>query len=217
MDVGSPYLAIFPRVWGATLLALHRTVAPMTGREVARRAGVSQPAALAALDHFVEHGLVRSQPAGRANLYSLNDEHLLVSAVDAAFGVRGLLVKQMAVQVSHWEVEPRHISLFGSMARGDGDTKSDVDILIVRPLLRGNSDEFVWNGQVDAFAHQVELWTGNRAAIVELSLDELRSQHSEKRALLQEVRRDGIRVTGEPLDRVLLQKPERHVRRAAAR
>ena len=189
----------------------------MTGREVARRAGVSQPAALAALDHFVEHGLVRSQQAGRANLYSLNDEHLLVSVIEGAFGARGELVKQMAAQVSHWEVQPRHISLFGSTARGDGNTKSDIDILIVRPLVRTNSDEFVWNGQVDAFAHQVELWTGNRAAIVELSLDELQSQHRDGRALLEEIRRDGIRVVGEALDRVLLQKPERHLRRALAR
>jgi predicted nucleotidyltransferase len=217
MDAASPYLAVFPRVWGAVLLALHRTVAPMTGREVARRAGVSQPAALAALDHFVEHGLVRSQPAGRAYLYSLNDEHLLVSAVDQVFDVRAELIKQIAAGVIHWEIEPRHISLFGSMARGDGDTKSDIDVLVVRPLLQSASDDSVWRGQLDVFVHQIDVWTGNRAALVELSFEELQKLHRNKGALLQEIRRDGIRAMGENLDKLLLMKPERTLRQAGAR
>jgi hypothetical protein len=94
---------------------------------------VSQPAALAALDHFVEHGLVHSQPAGRANLYSLNEEHLLVSAVDAIFEAREALVKRIGAAVSHWEILPLHLSLFGSVSRGDGDANSDIDLLVVRP------------------------------------------------------------------------------------
>jgi predicted nucleotidyltransferase len=210
MDVARPYLALLPPVRAATLLALRRTVAPMTGREVARRAGVSQPAVLEALKQFVEHGLVWSQPAGGANLYSLNEEHLLVAAVDEIFDVRAKFVNRMAAAVSHWEIPPLHVSVFGSMARGDGGRDSDIDLLVVRPrFVDEESDDFVWRGQLDTLVHEVKLWTGNRAALVELSSEELRTMNRDKHRLLTEIRRDGIRVCGEYLDKILLRKPER--------
>lgn len=217
MNVGSPYLAVFPRVWGATLLALHRTVAPMTGREVARRAGVSQPAALAALGHFVEHGLVRSQPAGRAYLYSLNDEHLASAGVAKIFGIRAALVERLKQALSHWELPPAHLSLFGSVARADGDATSDVDLLVVRPRLAGDNEAVVWRGQLDTLVHDIELWTGNRAALVELSHDELASMRRDNHRLIREARRDGILVGGESLDKVRPAKPRRSREPAVAR
>ena len=158
-----PISALLQPVRAAVLLALRRTVSPMTGREVARRAGVSQPAALQALGLLVEHGLVHSQVAGRAYLYTLNEEHLLLEAVEAgALDVRARFVKRMAAAVSHWESAPLHVSLFGSMARGDGDTESDVDVMIVRPgFVDQASDDLVWRGQLEMLVHEIDLWTGN--------------------------------------------------------
>ncbi|MHB8533753.1 MAG: nucleotidyltransferase domain-containing protein [Solirubrobacteraceae bacterium] len=218
MDVARPYLALLQPVRAATLLALRRTVAPMTGREVARRAGVSQPAALEALKQFVEHGLVWSQPAGGANLYSLNEEHLLVAAVDELFDVRAKFVNRMAAAVSHWEIPPLHVSVFGSMARGDGGRGSDIDVLVVRPGSGDDdSDDVVWRSQLDTLVREVRLWTGNRAAVVELSSEELRTMNHDKHRLLTEIQRDGIRICGEYLDKILLQKPERARQRSVAR
>lgn len=208
MDVSRPYLALLQPVRAAVLLALRRTVSPMTGREVARRAGVSQPAALQALGLLVEHGLVHSQVAGRAYLYTLNEEHLLLEAVEAVFDVRARFVKRMAAAVSHWEIAPLHVSLFGSMARGDGDTESDVDVMIVRPgFVDQASDDLVWRGQLETLVHEIDLWTGNRAALVELSWGELQKMHDERHGLLQAIRRDGILVTGKRIEGVLLDKP----------
>lgn len=205
MNVARPYLALMQPVRAATLLALRRTVTPLTGREVARRAGVSQPAALTALDHLVAHGLVRSQPAGRANLYSLNEEHLLVAALTDVFEVRAGLVKRIAESVRHWEIPPLNVTLFGSMARGDGDTQSDVDLLVVRPgRVDDSSDNDVWRGQLDTLAHEIDQWTGNRAALVEISEEEARTLSRRQHRLLHDVRRDGVRVSGETLDELAL-------------
>lgn len=209
MDIAKPYLALLQPVRAATLLALRRTVAPMTGREVARRAGVSQPAALSALNHLVEHGVVRSQPAGRAKLYTLNAEHLLVAAVDAVFDVRAELVKRIAAAISNWELQPLNVSLFGSVARGDGDTESDIDLMVVRPLLADEgADGVVWQSQLDTLVHEIEAWTGNRAAPMVLGADELRAMSSQKHRLLEDVRRDGLLITGAGIDRILLSKPQ---------
>lgn len=208
MNVAQPYLALLQPVRAATLLALRRTVAPMTGREVARRAGVSQPAVQEALKHFVEHGLVRSQPAGAANLYSLNEEHLLVAALNEVFGVRAELVGRMAGAIGHWEVPPLHVSLFGSMARADGDTQSDIDVLVLRPEFADEQGQLVWHGQLDTLVHEVKQWTGNRTAVVELSPEELQTMNRAKHRLIHEIRRDGIRVCGDSLDKILLRRRE---------
>lgn len=209
MNVAQPYLALLQPVRAATLLALRRTVAPMTGREVARRAGASQPAVQEALKHFVEHGLVRSQPAGAANLYSLNEQHLLIAAIDQAFDVRAKFVSRMAQAIGNWEIPPPHVSLFGSMARADGDTQSDIDLLVLRPEVADEEAELVWHGQLDTLVHEVKLWTGNRTAVVELNSDELQTMNRTKHRLLDEIRRDGIRVCGDTLDKILLRRRER--------
>jgi predicted nucleotidyltransferase len=207
MDLEKPYLALLQPVRAKVLLSLHRTVAPMTGREAARRAGVSQPAALETLGHLVEHGLVHSQAVGSAYLYTLNEKHILVEALDAVFSVRTNLVKRMAASVSRWQVQPLHVSIFGSAARGDGDTKSDIDVLVVRPpFIDGDSDTVGWRGQLDTMIHEIDLWTGNRASLVELSVDELRTLDHERRRILQDIRRDGILVTGTKIDDLLIGK-----------
>ena len=203
MDVSYPFLVLLPRVWGATLLALGRTVGPLTGREVARRAGVSQPAALQALKHFVAHGLVDAQPAGRAHLYSLNDEHLAAKAVEMILGMRSALVARIKQSLSHWEFAPDHLSLFGSFARGDGDTQSDIDVLVVRPDLTDESENSIWRDQLDTLVNEIVQWTGNRAAFVEVGRDELASMDHLNDRLLAEVRREGIVVWGDSLDTVL--------------
>jgi predicted nucleotidyltransferase len=190
----------------------------MTGREVARRAGASQPAVLEALKHFVEHGLVRSQQAGAANLYSLNEEHLLVAAVDEMFDARAEFVRRLAAALSRWEIPPVQVSVFGSMARADGDKKSDIDLLIVRPPFADEEfDDVVWRGQLDTLVNEVKLWTGNWAAVVELSPEELQTMNRKKHRLLNEIRRDGIHVCGEDLDKILLRRPERVRPRSVAR
>lgn len=59
---------------------------------------------------------------------------------------------------------PRHASLFGSVARGDGSVESDVDLLVVCPP-RISADDPTWRAQLDTLAVDVYEWTGNHASI----------------------------------------------------
>lgn len=208
MDVSYPYLALLSRVSGATLHVLGRTTAPMTGRQIARLAGASQPAVQAALTHLVEHGLVDSQPAGRANLYALNREHIAIPAVEAALGMRATLVDRLRELVARWSASDpdlMHLSLFGSAARGDGDTHSDIDLFIVRRDSR-DADDSTWRSRIVDLQNRVERWTGNRAAPIDVSWAELRQMSQGRARLLVDVRRDGIRVFGCPIDELLRQE-----------
>jgi predicted nucleotidyltransferase len=87
-----------------------------------------------------------------------------------------------------------HASLFGSTARGDGDTQSDVDLVVIRPAAVDEEDP-TWREQLDRLAQRVESWTGNHSAIIELGEMEL----SHPSPALRDVRAEGIDLAGTPI------------------
>ena len=116
------------------LVALSRTTRPLTGSEIAKlvRRG-TRPGVQRALHRLVAHGLVNSQEAGRAILYVLNRDHLAFPAVESLAEMRSEFLRRMREAIAGWDVQPVHVALFGSAARGDGDVEADIDVLIVRP------------------------------------------------------------------------------------
>lgn len=175
---------------------LHGTTRPLTGREVARlvRAG-SQPAVNAALRRLAEEGLVRAEEAGNAYLYTFNREHLGAHAVELLAGIRAELERRLRAEITDWEISPAHVSIFGSAARGDGDPSSDIDIFIVRPAGVAEDDPG-WRQQLERLADHVHDWTGNNAALSEVSAADVRRLRHERPPIVDELRRDAITLAG---------------------
>src|SRR6266508_3319456 len=169
MDLSRPWAPIRSPIDMEVLRVLQGTTRPLTGREVARlvRAG-SQPAVNAALRRLAEEGLVRAEEAGNAFLYTLNREHLGAPAVELLAGIRTELERRLRAEIAEWEIAPAHVSIFGSAARGDGDTRSDIDVFVVRPAGVAEDDPG-WREQLERLADHVHDWTGNHAAISEVS------------------------------------------------
>jgi predicted nucleotidyltransferase len=196
MDVAHPYTAIGPTLDSEVLSVLAGTVRPLTGREVARLTGrSSHSGVLEVLNRLVEHGLVDRQEAGRALLYSLNREHLAAPAVDVLAGMRAELLNRIRHAIQAWEIVPVSVSLFGSTARGDGSTSSDVDLFVVRPRDVAEEDA-AWQAQVDDLATQVERWTGNHAGIAEVGEAEIGQLRKEEPPIVAELRSDAIALAG---------------------
>jgi hypothetical protein len=84
----------------------------------------------------------------------------------------------------------------------DGDTASDVDLLVVRPEAVGEDDP-VWREQLEGLADAVRAWTGNHAGIIELSQDEFAALPVQRPPILDDLRAGGIDLAGEKLRRVL--------------
>jgi predicted transcriptional regulator len=133
MDVSKPFAAISTGVDADVLVVLAGSTKPRSGRELARRAGRSNTGVQHVLDRLVEHGLVNREKVGRTFIYELNRDHLLAPTVEQMAGARAELIHRLRKLIGAWEPAPVHASLFGSAARGDGDTSSDIDLLIVRP------------------------------------------------------------------------------------
>lgn len=206
MDVARPYTAICPTLDSGVLSVLAGTTRPLTGREVARLAGrSSHSGVLNALERLVEHGVVDREEAGRALLFTLNREHLAAPAVDVLAHMRSELLDRLRSAVDSWEIAPVHVSLFGSAARGEGDTDSDIDLFIVRPK-KVDSEDPRWREQLDLLARRVQRWTGNRLGIAEVGKAEIPRLRKDEPPILDELRADAITIAG-PEAKTLLGRP----------
>lgn len=179
------------------------TSRPLTGREISRLLRrPSHSGVIAALDRLVNQGLVDREEAGRAFLFTLNREHLAAPAAELLADLRGELLHRIRDAVDAWPVKPEHVSLFGSAARGDGDTGSDIDVFVIRREGIDHQDPH-WREQLDLLTWQVERWTGNPARIAEVGQAEVALLRKDRPALADELRADAISLAGSELSDVL--------------
>ena len=203
MDLSAPYSVLLGRAEGRVLSTLAGTTRPLSGREVARLSGTSPNGAWKTLRRFVEHGLVTEREAGgRTLLYMLNRDHVAADAALRLTDLRAALIGRLTAQVESWLVPPVHVSLFGSAARGDGDTGSDVDLVVVRPRDVDEEDE-QWRTQLDGLADAVLGWAGNHAGISEIPHADISRLRRERPAILDELEHDAITLVGPPVRELL--------------
>src|SRR5262245_30675620 len=109
----------------------------VTGRELARRAGVSHPRALAALALLTDMGLTTARRLPRTDLYQLNRDHVLVPVLDALFEreamLRAAFTDWLRVEIVGRALPVSEAYVFGSTARGEATAASDVDLALVCP------------------------------------------------------------------------------------
>ena len=203
MDWLRPHAVITPSLHGDVMMALARLRRPVTGRELAADIGASHEGVRQVLLTLEEQGLVLSQPAGRSRLVTLNRDHLAVGAIDAMAAMRAEFFDRARAMVASWPTpRPESVVVFGSVARGDADSASDVDVLIVRPE-RVSPDEPGWIDRSAGLAASMTLWTGNRCDLVEYTAHELRKPTRARSAFVKAIVADGVTVYGKPLGRLL--------------
>jgi predicted nucleotidyltransferase len=202
MDVSRPYLAISPSIDTELLVAVAGSREARSGRRLAEEIGRSRTGVQHVLDRLVDEGLIHRFEAGRAFLYTFNHDHLLANAVQQMAGARGELVHRLREVAGTWQIEPIHLSLFGSAARGDGDNESDIDLFIVRPGQIAPEDH-QWRTQVDQLSDRVHAWTGNNAGIVEIEEARVPALRRRRPPALRELGRDAIDIAGTPVHELL--------------
>jgi predicted nucleotidyltransferase len=196
MDVARPYTAVCPSLDGEVLRVLSGTASALTGREVARLTGrSSHSGVLSVLNRLTEHGLVTRVELNSAALFSLNREHIAYPAVAALAGLRAALLDFIREAVRMWDVQPIHLSMFGSAARGDGNTRSDIDLLVVRPEEVEEEDPR-WREQFETLREAIERKTGNVVSMLEISEPELDRLRDEEPPIVEALRAEAITLSG---------------------
>jgi predicted nucleotidyltransferase len=199
MDLKSPISTVVPSLDGPVLLVLARAEEGLSGRQIHKLAGSGSVAGVRlVLQRLAATGLVHVDDLGNSLLYRLNRKHLVAPIVEQLADLRSTLVGRLADEISGWRIPPVHASVYGAIARGDGDLDSDVDLLLIRP----DQHEFVdvlWEEQVGRLMQTVVDLTGNPAHVFELSRTELAGHLDTEDPILNDWIRPSIELTGVPL------------------
>jgi len=117
--------------------------------------------------------------------------HLAAPAIIAIAAQRDELIARLRHEIAQWPDPASYAAIFGSAARGEMRTDSDIDLLLVRPMTAGKG----WPDDVAALAAQASRWTGNDVRPLEYGELELKDAANE--AVLREIAEEGITVYGE--------------------
>jgi hypothetical protein len=197
MDLGRPLTVVTPTVDADVLTVLASAEAEFTGRQVHQVAGRhSEKGVRNCLHRLVGQGIVKARPARRADLYSLNRNHLAAPHIVALAGLRRELLERISAELATWGEPPVFAALFGSAATGRMRPDSDIDLFVVRPRsVDVESPE--WRRRADSLSTQVTAWTGNDARVLELGEDEAERGLESGETVLADLRSEGIVLYGQ--------------------
>jgi hypothetical protein len=196
VDLSRPLTVVAPTVDADVLAVLANAEAEFTGRQVHQVAGRhSEKGVRNALHRLVGQGIVSSRRAGKADLYSLNRNHLAAPHVAALAALRHELLARISGELAGWVEAPVFAALFGSAATGRMRPDSDIDLLVVRPDLLDVEDPR-WRRQLDGLSAEVTAWTGNDTRVLELGEAEVRRGLESDEPVLADVRAEGIVLFG---------------------
>jgi predicted nucleotidyltransferase len=202
MDFSRPYSVISYPLDSAILHVLTGTTQGMTGRRIAELTESTQEGARKALRRLVDTGIVEQQEAGNAILYRFNRRHLAAPAVERLTDIRRALLDRLTDAFESWTPPPLHASLFGSAARSDGTTASDVDLFVVRPASTDDDDR-AWREQIERLPDEVHAWTGNSANIVDIPESGLPDLRRRRPAIVRNLEGDALTLIGPEISTLL--------------
>lgn len=117
----------------AVLRALRDSREGMSGRAVARAAGVNHQACAAGLKRLESLGIIQRQGAGKTQLVRLNFNHFLVKEALLPLLRRERDLQAQIRELIRNELKTSALSatIFGSTARGEAEPGSDIDVLVL--------------------------------------------------------------------------------------
>ena len=132
MDLTDPTRAVTATLDGPVLAVLAVAGKPLTAGEVAALTPRgSEIGVRKSLARLVEQGIVRATEMGRNRVHELNREHVAAPVAEALAGLRLALWRRFRSTLGGWNPKPTYGCVFGSAARGDGDVRSDIDLLLI--------------------------------------------------------------------------------------
>ena len=174
MDFTRPLEALIPGAPGRLLGALARVEAELPVSTLAAVAGVGRTRASAVLKVLAELGVISRRQVGPTVLVRLERANAAGQLVARLGGLRMQVIEEMRGLAGDLDPQPLSLTLFGSLARGDADIASDIDILAVRPA--GGSER--WAASLTGFSSKAQVLTGNRVQILDYDLSGLQQRYA---------------------------------------
>ncbi|WP_166350630.1 nucleotidyltransferase domain-containing protein [Phytoactinopolyspora limicola] len=186
MLFNEPFGGVIPGPQGTVLAVLLRTDAPLTGRQI--HAMVSDRHSLwsvqEALKALFQLGLTHTQSIGRATVHTINEDHYFTAPLRALLDPMASLTDTVRHSVGD-SVEA--VILFGSLARGEAHSGSDVDLAVIAPS--------GWDGRTeleDAVLSRI----GNDCEILVFSRSEFTRLAAAREPVVDKILTDGVPLVG---------------------
>lgn len=180
----------------AILRYLSLTGLELNGRQIARAIDISPPTVNRALAELGKEGVLIQRNVGRAYLYRLNgDNWLAEELLIPLFQKERELLERALSEVLDDVPSILSAILYGSLARGEEEPFSDVDLLIVTD--NGVKARDVLEERAINFLERY----GNVLSLYILDLDEFRNLYQQRDELLREILAEGRVIAGQsPLE-----------------
>jgi predicted nucleotidyltransferase len=199
VDYRRPVEALIPGVQGRVLGVLARTSTNLTMRAVAELAGVSPQQASVVIGRLVELGVVERRDVPPASLVRIAPDNVAAQAVQAIVGLREAALDRLTVLALDIRPVPTSLVVFGSFARGEADSTSDIDVLAVRPPGLPIEDDG-WTDSLGSWADRATRVVGNPVNLVEATTEEIPALlRREGRSVWRDAAREGVVLIGSPL------------------
>ena len=178
--------------------------APLSQRELARRAGVSLRGAQAALADLYALGVAIKLEGGRDHLTLLNATHALAPALMALFGAEAELARglrqALATLACGDRKPPMGLYLFGSVARAEETPDSDLDVLLIA---RDAAHRDLLMDRTLAGVDSLRAQYGATVTPVAFTIADARRGWGERAAPWPDIARDVVPVVGPALSELL--------------
>jgi len=148
-------------------------------------------------------GIVKELGSGRTRFYQVISDHPIAVALDALFAAERVRFEDIIASVTTAAKDIRIVAawLFGSVARGEDTSDSDLDVALVISAKPGEVDPIA--DQVRDLLQEHERRLGFTASIVSIPLADLRRLSSEGSPLWSDLQKDVRALKGGPPERVL--------------
>ncbi len=186
MLFSEPFGGVIPGARGAVLAALLRTDIPLTGRQI--HALVSDDYSLwtvqEALKALTQLGIVNTQTIGRAGVHTINEDHVSVAPLRALLDPITALTGTVREAVGN---DVKTVILFGSIARGEANIHSDVDLAVMAPA--------GWDGRAD-LEDAVRIRLGNNCDVLVFTPEDFTHLADIGEPVVREILTSGVALIG---------------------
>jgi predicted nucleotidyltransferase len=150
------------------------------------------------LPSLVDLGILERREAPPSALFRFVPEHVAARAIVALADARQAVLEELASTARDLVPRPASVIVFGSFARAEAVSGSDVDIVVVRSDDTDEEDAS-WRSAVAVWTEHVHRVTGNPVELLEVSTAEVSRLLHTRKQLWLDVQRDGVVVFGADL------------------